>query len=177
MSTLLKPIDVTDALTSGAPIFGAAGGSEGERSEAERTPAAPKILPAAPDPEVVVRPVRRQFTAAYKRQILAELEAAAGTGEIGRILRREGLYTSQPAKWRQARDRAEQTALAPQPRGPKPATVNPWQAENLQLQREKKKLEKKLHTAELMLELQKKVSELLGITLPLMQSVSDEENS
>jgi transposase-like protein len=177
MSTLSKPVNSPDAFSSDASIFGAAGGSEGERSEPERTPAAPKILPAPPDPEVVVRPVRRQFTAAYKQRILAEIEAAAGTGEIGRILRREGLYTSQPTKWRQARDRAAQLALAPQPRGPKRAAVNPLRAENLQLQREKKKLEKKLHTAELMLELQKKVSELLGITLPLMQSDNDEENS
>jgi transposase len=177
MSTMFKPANPTDALSSSASIFGAAGGSEGERSEPERTPAAPKILPAPPNPEVVVRPVRRQFTAAYKQQILAEIEAAAGTGEIGRILRREGLYTSQPTKWRQARDRAELLALGPQPRGPKPTAPNPLQAENLRLKREQARLLKKLHTAELMLELQKKVSELLGITLPLMQSDNDEENS
>lgn len=180
MSTFLKPAISEDALAASASIFGAAGGSEGERSEPERTPAAPKILPIPPNPEVVERPVRRRFTSAYKQRVLAELDAAAATGESGaivRLLRREGLYSSQPTKWRQARDRAEQAALEPQTRGPKPIAKNPLQAENLQLKREKAQLQKKLHTAELMLELQKKVSELLGITLPLMQSDNGEENS
>jgi hypothetical protein len=69
-------------------------------------------------------------------------------------------------------------ALAPKRRGPKPIPKNPLQAENAQLKREKVQLQKKLHTAELMLDLQKKVSQLLGITLPvLMQSDDDEVNS
>jgi transposase-like protein len=134
-------------------------------------------LPATPNPEVVDRPTYRRFSTEYKERILAEIEAAAGTGQIGQILRREGLYSSQPTKWRQARLRAERTGKGPRPRGLVPVAKHPLQAENLQLKREKAKLQKQLHTAELMLELQKKVSELLGITLPLMQSDNDEVNS
>jgi transposase len=134
--------------------------------------------PAAPDPEVVGHPVRRRFSAAYKQRILAEVEAAAGTGAIGRILRREGLYSSQLTSWRQARRNSERVALAPRRRGPKPLPKNPLQAENTQLKREKAQLQKKLQTAELMLDLQKKVSQILGLTLPvLVQSDDDEVNS
>ncbi len=131
-----------------------------------------------PDPEVVGRPVRRRFTAAYKQRILAEVEAAAGSGAVGRILRREGLYSSQLTTWRKARGNSERAALAPKKRGPKPIPKNPLQAENAQLKREKAQLQKKLHTAELMIDLQKKVSQLLGITLPVLaQSDDDEVNS
>lgn len=131
-----------------------------------------------PDPEVVGRTVRRRFSAAYKQRILAEADAAAGTGEIGRILRREGLYSSQIAAWRKSRSVAMRAALRPKKRGPKPVPVNPLQAENLQLKREMARLEKKLHTATLMIDLQKKVSQILGITLPVTgESGDDEVNS
>lgn len=153
-------------------------GSEGERSEPERTTAAPAGGHDTPDPEVVGRPVRRRFTAAYKQRILAEVEAAAGSGAVGRILRREGLYSSQLTTWRKAHTNSERAALAPKKRGPKPIPKNPLQAENAQLKREKAQLQKKLHTAELMIDLQKKVSQLLGITLPVLaQSDDDEVNS
>jgi hypothetical protein len=103
------------------------------------------------------------------------VEAAAGTGAIGHILRREGLYSSQLTSWRQARSRSEQAALAPKKRGPKPVAKNPLQAENTQLKRENAKLQQKLRTAGLMLDLQKKVSQLLGITLPVLQQSDDDE--
>ena len=94
---------------------------------------------------------------------------------VGRILRREGLYSSQLTSWRQARSRSEQAALAPKKRGPKPVAKNPLQAENTQLKRENAKLQQKLHTAGLMLDLQKKVSQILGITLPVLQQSDDDE--
>jgi transposase-like protein len=119
--------------------------------------------------------VRRRFSAAYKQRIPAEVDAAAGTGEIGRILRREGLYSSQIAGWRRARAESERAALAPRKRGPKPAPTNPLQAENAQLKREKERLLKKLRTAELMIDLQKKVSQILGITLPVLDESDDDE--
>lgn len=178
MSTLLNSLNHSAPLVVGTPPAVAAVGSEGERSEPERTTAATAGGRETPDPEVVGHPVRRRFSAAYKQRILAEVDAAAGTGAIGRIIRREGLYSSQLTVWRQARSRSEQLALAPKRRGPKPIPKNPLQAENTQLKREKAQLQKKLHTAELMLDLQKKVSQLLGITLPaLMQSDDDEVNS
>src|SRR5436189_1536243 len=81
-------------------------GSEGERSEPERpggfTSAGRSVHP--PDPEVQDRPRRRKFTAAYKRLILAEIDSATGQGQVGAILRREGLYSSHIATWRKTRD-------------------------------------------------------------------------
>jgi hypothetical protein len=91
MSTLLNSVNQFASSPPSSPPAVAAGGSEGERSEPERTAAATAGGRETPDPEVVGHPVRRRFTAAYKQRILAEVEAAAGTGAIGRILRREGL--------------------------------------------------------------------------------------
>lgn len=150
--------------------------SEGERSEAERITAV-TAGGEAPDPEVVGRAVRRRFTAAYKQRILTEADAAVATGEIGRILRREGIYSSQIAAWRRARADSERAALRPKKRGPHPAAVNPLQAENAKLRNDLAGLQKKLRTAELMIDLQKKVSQLLGITLPMLASGNNGEVS
>jgi len=177
MSVLFNSVnpDVSLALNNVAAV--AAVRSEGERSEPERITAATAAV-ETPDPEVVGRAVRRRFSAAYRQRILAEVDIAAGTGEIGKILRREGLYSSQISAWRKARVEAERAALRPKKRGPRPAAVNPLQAENAQLKREMARLEKKLRTAELMIDLQKKVSQILGITLPtLAESDDDEVNS
>jgi transposase-like protein len=75
--------------------------------------------PAIPDPEVVVKPKRRQFTAEYKRRILQEADACAQPGEIGALLRREGLYSSHLTTWRHQRQRGELQGLAPAKRGRK----------------------------------------------------------
>ena len=128
-----------------------------------------------PDPEVVGHAFRRRFTAEYKRRILAEVDAAAGSGAVGRIIRREGLYSSQLTTWRKARRNSERVALEPKKRGPKPTPENPLQAENTKLKRENVQLHKKLRTAELMIDLQKKVSQLLGITLPVLEQSDDDE--
>ena len=72
-----------------------------------------------PDPEVVARAKRRRFTAEYKRKILAQTDAAKGSGDIGAVLRREGLYSSHLTKWRQERKSGILEGLAPQKRGPK----------------------------------------------------------
>src|SRR4051812_10810969 len=87
------------------------------------------------DPEVIDRPIRRQFAADYKRRILAEVDAAPA-GTIGKILRREGLYTSHLRDWRAARERGTLAALAPKPRGPKPEPKNPHDLELARLRRE-----------------------------------------
>jgi transposase-like protein len=128
------------------------------------------------DTEVVARAVRRRFTAEYKQRILAETDSAQDSGAIGRILRREGLYSSHLGKWRKARKNAEQAALEPRRRGPKPAPVNPLEAELKEARRENAQLLKKLRTAELMIDLQKKVAEILGIALPVIDD-DDEVNS
>lgn len=174
MSTLFNSVnhDVSLALHNLPAVTAVR--SEGERSDPERITAV-TAGGETPDPEVVGRAVRRRFGAGYKQRILTEVDAAVGTGEIGRILRREGLYSSQIAAWRRARADSERAALRPKKRGPRPAAVNPLQAENTQLKSEMARLQKKLRTAELMIDLQKKVSQILGITLPVLASSDDDE--
>jgi transposase len=143
--------------------------SEGERSEAERS-AAPGETKTPPDPEVVVRAQRRQFTAEYKKQILTEADSAHEHGAVGALLRREGLYSSHLTHWRQQRD----LGLTPHRRGPK-AKHDPLFEEVRKLKRENNHLTQRLARAELIIDVQKKVSALLGI--PLATIDSDESNS
>ena len=112
------------------------------------------------DPEVVVKAQRRQFTAAYKQRILQEADACTRPGDIGALLRREGLYSSHLNTWRHQRVRGEQQGLTPAKRGRK---ADPQAAENARLQRETERLKAQLVRAELIIEVQKKVSQLLGL--------------
>lgn len=162
------------SIPSSPPSSGSVG-SEGERSEPERATEPDDGGRLTPDPEVVQRPVRRHFTAAYKQRILNEVDAAADTRTIGRILRREGLYSSHLASWRKTRDQSQRSALESRKRGPKPTPKNPLQAENTKLMRENARLSKKLRRAELIIDLQKKVSQILGITLPVLEESDDDE--
>ena len=123
-----------------------------------------------PDPEVPERPVRRRFSAQYKLDILAEIDAAE-PGGIGAILRREGLYRSHLVDWRRARDRGALEALARPSGRPRP---NPLAKEVDRLTRQNTRLEQRLATAERIIEIQGKVSELLGI--PLAQPSEDDES-
>ncbi len=143
--------------------------SEVERSETERS-VAPGEGRTAPNPEVVPKAKRRQFTADYKKRILAEADAATELGAIGAMLRREGIYSSHLTHWRQQRD----LGLAPHRRGPKPK-YDPLAEEVRQLKRENNHLTKRLARAELIIDVQKKVSLLLGI--PLAAAGNDESCS
>jgi len=118
----------------------------------------------SPDPEVVPRPRarRRRFTAEYRLAILGKADACTEPGQIGALLRREGLYSSHLGKWRRQRDEAARTGFD-QPRGRKPA--NPADAENARLARENARLTKELAAANMVIDVQKKVSALLGIAL------------
>jgi transposase-like protein len=118
-----------------------------------------------PDPEVVVKAQRRRFTAEYKRRILQEADAWTQHGEIGALLRREGLYSSHLNTWRRQRARGELQGLTPAKRGRK---TDPHAAEIVRLQRETERLQAQLARAELIIDVQKKVSQLLG--LPEMPS-------
>lgn len=109
------------------------------------------------DPEVVEKAGRRRFSAAYKLKILAEVESCE-PGEVGRILRREGLYSSHLAKWRQQRDEG----LTPKKRGRKPRPVDPQARRVAELERENARLSQKLEKAEIIIAVQKKLSQLLG---------------
>ncbi|RJF81308.1 helix-turn-helix domain-containing protein [Azospirillum cavernae] len=121
--------------------------------------------PAAASPELSPRPKRRTFTAAEKLRILSETDRAADTGGIAAILRREGLYSSALTDWRRQRDAGAFEALKPLKRGPKAAPANPLSAALAQANREKAQLQRRLEQAQTIIEIQKKVASLLGITL------------
>ena len=125
------------------------------------------------DPEVVPRATRRRFTAKYKAAILREAERCTGSGSLGAMLRREGLYSSHLANWRKQEAAQGQAGLTPKRRGPKPKPQP--SAREKQLEREKRALEKRLAKAELIIEFQKKVHALLGI--PLSSPERDEDDS
>ena len=151
---------------------------EGERSEPDRSGGAANSASAAPapipDPEVSEKPKRRQFTAEYKRSIVAQAEACRDAGAIGALLRREGLYSSHLTTWRRQKEQGELDALAPKKRGRK-STANPLAEENHRLRKENAHLSRRLEQAELIIDVQKKVSALLGISLP--ETKTGEENS
>ena len=121
-----------------------------------------------PDPEVVPKAERRRFSAEYKLRILVEADACTQRGELGAVLRREGLYRSHLDKWREQRRVGALQALAPQKRGPKP---DPQAAEIARLRREHERLQQRLQRAETIIEVQKKLSALLGLPM----SESDEQ--
>jgi transposase len=126
----------------------------------------PKATDAPPDPEVVARPRRRQFSAEYKLRILKEADDSQLAGEIGALLRREGLYSSNLTEWRRQRDEGLLVALSPKRRGRAPDPKHPALLELEQLRREHERVQLRLKQAELIIEVQKKFSELLGIPRP-----------
>ena len=112
--------------------------------------------------EVVARPTRRRFSATYKLRILQEADRCAN-GELGALLRREGLYASHLTHWRQQREAGALVALAAKKRGPK----GDMQAEALaRLHRENAKLQAKLARADLIIDAQKKLLVLLNLPIP-----------
>jgi transposase len=121
--------------------------------------------PASSSPELLDRPHRRIFTAADKLRILAETDRAANTGGISAILRREGLYSSALTDWRRQRAAGVFDALTPARRGRKATVPNPLAAEMATLQRDHARLTRRLARAEAIIEVQKKVAELLGLPL------------
>jgi transposase-like protein len=114
-----------------------------------------------PQTEVTAAAPRRRFSPNDKQRILAELDNCSH-GEAGAILRREGVYHGQIAKWRKQLS----AALTPAKRGRKPREDTQIKRENLRLERENARLRRRLEATEKIIEVQKKVSELLGITLP-----------
>src|SRR6202789_4026960 len=118
-----------------------------------------------PNPEVLARAKRRTYTGEYKQKVLAEADQARGSGEIGAVLRRHGLYSSHLTKWRQERKAGILEGLAPQKRGSK-SKANPLTAENQKLQRDNARLTDRLRKAEIIINVQKKVGMLLGLPIP-----------
>ena len=121
---------------------------------------------AEPDPEVPAKTTRRKYTQVYKQRILEQADACTQPGEIGALLRREGLYSSHLSAWRRQRDEGGVKALAAHKRGRKVDPSLPEKRRIEALERENARLKKRLEQAELIIDAQKKVSTLLGVTLP-----------
>ena len=133
----------------------------GERSE--RTGTGRELRPA--NPEVLETAMRRRFSAEYKLRILKLADSCTEPGSLGALLRREGLYASNLKTWRRQRDEGTLEALSPKKRGRKAIERNPLALEVERLRRENEKLSNRLKQAELIIDVQKKVSQMLGITL------------
>jgi transposase-like protein len=112
--------------------------------------------------EVEPRAQRRSFTAEYKRRILREADRCTRPGELGALVRREGLYFSHIRDWRAARERAELAGLSPKKRGPKVTPPDPRDKKIAEQEREIARVTKRAERAEALVELQKKVAALLG---------------
>ena len=144
-----------------------------ERMEEENTapppPEGKRSAAAPPDPEVIDKPIRRRFTSEYKLRIVEEADRCTKPGDVGRLLRREGLYTSHLTSWRKAVRAGSLKALSKK-RGRK-SERNPLEERVRKLEREKARLEKELHKAHLIIDVQGKVAGLLGLSL------DDEKNS
>jgi transposase len=156
------------ALAQGINAAGV-GVTEGGRRPTGVTPTPARPLPAEadglhqhPNPEVPEKPVRRRFPASYKLAVLQEADACTQYGQLGELLRREGLYSSHLTTWRQQREQGALEALNPKKRGRKTTRPDPLIQ---QLQRENARLAARLRQAETILEIQKKASEILGIPL------------
>ena len=144
---------------------GEAGGGGGEASP----PSPPTTLRAGPrdplpDPEVESKARRRQFSAAYKLRILEQADRCQSRGEIGALLRREGLYASHLGRWRALHRQGGAAALG-RPRGRKPDPDTALREQLRRLERDNRRLQRALQQAETIVEVQKKLSEVLGIRL------------
>lgn len=148
----------------GAPSPGA------RRATAEGAPGAAR----AADPEVVATAKRRRFPASEKRRILAEADACVQPGELGALMRREGIYSSMLSTWRKQRDLAGEAALEPRRRGRKPDPTRVERERLQKLERENARLQRELAQARLIIDVQKKVASLLGIPLQSVEPTDEE---
>jgi transposase-like protein len=152
-----------------------AGGRGAKRAVGERSAVATggAARTDTPDPELIERPRRRRFSAEYKLRILREAEACRESGEIGALLRREGLYSSLLSEWRKQRDEGALAALA-RPRGRR--KPHPLEAENARLRRRAERAESELAKARKVIEVQGNVSALLGELLEPRGAKPDESS-
>lgn len=153
-------------------------GAAGERSEPEvpgrgTTEAAPTPPSPPPDPEVPASPKRKRYSRSFKLRILKAADDA-GHGGIGALLRREGLYSSHLVCWRRQLERGELSGHSAKKRGPAPKMDESTRRKLNGLERENTRLARRLKRAEKIIEIQKKISELLGI--PLKPSTRQEND-
>ena len=160
-------------MDAGSELDGAGRGTQGAVGElgfSSGGRAAPEGV--VPDPELVERASRRRFTAAYKLSIVREADACSKPGEIGALMRREGLYSSHLGKWREQRDQGALGALEPKPRGPRAPSQDV--VENVNLRGELDRAQADLKTARRVIEVQGNVSALLEELLTKSATETDE---
>ncbi len=123
-------------------------------------------VPRVRETEVVEKAKRRGFTAEYKQRILEQADRARAPGEVGALLRQEGLYSSHLSAWRRQREAGELAALTPKKRGPKAKVPDAREREVAELRKQLARAEARAARAEAIIDVQKKLSLLLGIQLP-----------
>jgi len=162
--------DVGNGIYDGGPegAHRATGGPPSSGSEEE------SLIVSPPDPEVPEKKARRKFTAKYKLQILQEADACTEPSQLGAFLRRKGLYSSNLSTWRRQREEGLLDALSPKKRGRKQKEKNPLTQKVADLERENERLKRKLKKAETIIDVQKKISEILGIS---QEPTEDERRS
>jgi transposase-like protein len=132
------------------------------------------VAAVLPNPEVPAKAARRRFTAEYKLRVLTLADACNESGCLGKLLRREGLYASNLESWRGQRDRGVLSGLAPKKRGRKGLVHDPLHAENEKLRKENERLTSRLRQAEIIIDVQKKISQILGIPLATPENEGSE---
>lgn len=150
----------------------APGASQGARRATGEAPGAGGGLDA-PDPEVAEKKSRRKFTAKYKLRILKQADSCTEQGQLGALLRREGLYSSNLTTWRRQREKGLLNALAPKKRGRKKSQKNPLANQVARLEKENRRLRDKLAKAQIIIDVQKKVSQILAMD---QDQNNDDEN-
>jgi len=148
-------------------IVSLTGGTEGALRATGVPPAATASegpICSVPDPEVSEKKPRRKFTGKYKLEILEKADKCTEPGQIGVLLRKEGLYFSNLSTWRKQRENGLLESMSPKKRGRKAKEKNPLTSKVAGLERENERLRKKLRKVEVIIEVQKKISEILGIS-------------
>jgi len=166
-----SPIKLS-TIDSSAPEPGTSQGARRATEEAPGSGGTRLSSSVVPDPEVAEKRPRRRFTAKYKLRILQEADNCSEPGQLGALLRREGLYSSHLTTWRRQRDKGILSGLTPKKRGRKNKPKNPLANQVARLEKENRKLRLKLKQAETIIDVQKKVSQMLGIS----QDLNDEKD-
>ena len=159
-------------MDAGLELDGAGRGTQGAVGELGFSSGEPAAPDGVPDPELAQKARRRRYSAKYKLAIVREADACERPGEIGALLRREGLYSSHLGKWRAQRDAGALGALEPRQRGPRPPSVDA--VENVRLRRELERSQADLKTARRVIEVQGNVSALLEELLTKSATETDE---
>ena len=164
-----KPVETRQAGLNVAPTQGARRATEVGAATVDPS----ELDSSTPDPEVTEAKPRRRFTAAYKLRVLDRADQCTEPGQFGALLRREGLYSSHLTYWRKQREQGILHGLTPAKRGRKAKSRNPLAKRLAELERENQRLQNKLKQARIIIEAQKKISEILGIE----QNLQDIEES